>query len=392
MKKSDIFRDIVEEPSEDEHSAIGLDIVPEDLLSEVEAIVSSHEEWESLEDKPEHPKKRYERAKDIIPEDYSLQAFKDALMKISQDIEYAELNDGVFASALWNELEEEEARLDSDTLFGFNGSEFNDNHGFGLFNSSNITVEGDLQGMCFSGMRDGKVKINGWATKIGTAMEGGSLIVQEGASQAGFQMNGGYIEINDYVKHAAQAQTGGELGVNGDVSNLGTGAEGIVWANGDAESVGANLQGGTVYVAGEAESVGRRSEDGEIYVEGEIETIGKECSAQVYQWKNGGWELVHEGEDKQIHSKTASNTRTSNKTPKSSSYILESEESYEELEDMEKTLELENDDYLIDEDDSKFYQEESYEAKDSPAESDDKLRDLNPLSEKPIEEQLRDEE
>jgi hypothetical protein len=150
-------------------------------------------------------------------------------------------------------------------------------------------------------------------------------------------------------------------------------------------------QGGLIYVAGDAEEVGERSRDGEIYIEGEIGNIGERCGADVYQWREDEWELVHEGEDRQTsRSRGKSKNTTTSKTSKKSSEMMEHQESYEELEEMNKILEHDDIDYSIDDDFG--YDEEVYDTKNAPTGLAEKVEELDSLSEKPIEEQLKDEE
>lgn len=385
-------------------------IVTNPMLEQFRFLQNTYEEWGEVieEEGIDESREKLEVAEELLDENYSEEAIHDLLSEFKdRDWSINEPNQSIYMSAVINQIGDETISIEPDNLSELTGLE-----GLGYRNKTDVTIEGDIYENIFreniagnvniegdinsrvgEEMMGGTIKVNGDVTGtfgIGRHMQGGRIIVEGYVEKAGTGMKNGFVRVTEEAEKLGKSMEGGEIGSEQSVEKLANSAKGgIAWVNDDAEEVGNYAKGGLIYVAGDAEEIGERSRDGEIYIEGEIGNIGERCGADVYQWRDGEWELVHEGEDRQPRRNQgkSKSTSTPTKTSRSSSEIMEHEESYEELEEMNNILEYDDDDFG-------FYDEESYETKtkEAPTGLAEKVEELDPLSEKPIEEQLRDEE
>lgn len=422
MKQSNIYRNILDKSSGGEGNNVSqagqdFSIVTNPMLEQFRFLQNTYEEWKEIieqDDDIDQDKEKLRVAEDYLEEeDYSENAVHELLIEFQgRDSSFEDPSQDIFASAVINRIGGETISVGADTV-----SELNGLTGLGYGNKGNVVLEGEVDEPIFNQneagnvniegdvnkrvgeeMTGGTIEINGDVTGFfgaGRQMRGGRIIVDGYAQKAGLDMENGLIEVTEGAEQLGDRMGGGEIGSEQHVETLAKSAEGgIAWVNDNAEEVGTYAKGGLIYVAGDAEEIGRKSNDGEIYIEGQIGNIGEECGADVYQWRDGEWELVHEGEDQRPRRKQgkSKSTSTSNKASQKSSETMGSNESSDDPGYTNNILEGE--DYHTDDTDFGYRDEESYGGKinDAPTGLAEKVGELDPLCEKRIEEQLRDEE
>lgn len=179
-----------------------------------------------------------------------------------------------------------------------------------------IEVEGDAGENAGYEMGDGEITIQGDAESAGNQMNGGHITANGDAGQVGTFMKQGQIDVSGDVEFAVgESMKGGTINVEGHAPRVATMLEGGVVEVGSAEKVADRMSSGQILVNGNVKGdvayalregevevlgdiegiIGKHSIDGEVHVHGEIQEIGDNCGADVYQKRNGGFELVHEG-------------------------------------------------------------------------------------------------
>lgn len=414
MKQSNIYRNIKDKSSGDQRDFAAkpgqdFNIVTNPVLEQFKSLISTYDEWtDSILQKGEKEKLR--KAEEILDQDYS----EGALNKILEEFQNRESvmedpHQDIFASAAINQMDDQTVSVKAEDLSELNGAT-----GLGYRNKSDVIIEGEVDDRIFKENMAGNVSIEGDVEKVvgqkmmggtiringnisanlgaGHQMQGGQIIIDGYAETAGLDMENGYIRVTEDADEIGNSMEGGEIGSEQSVEAIARSAKGgIAWVNDDAEEVGNYAQGGLIYVAGDAEEIGRLSKDGEIYIEGEIGNIGKNCGADVYQWIDREWELVHEGEDQQTDLSQGSREKNSG-SALSSQQLMETEESYDslELEDLDEIY-TSNDEYnLINDFEYSFHQDENDGAKNFNDEIDEKVEELDPYSEKSIKDQWED--
>lgn len=397
MKHSEIYRDILDDSGSQEDNSIStedVNIVTDPMMEEFKSLIESYEKWKSLIDEKniDDSRKRLSKAEKLIEGNFSHGALNQLFNELEdRDSIVNDPSQDLFITAAANKADLDPISIEGDSLSELSGLD-----GIGYRNRSNLIIEGDVGETLLRESVDGDVIINGnvgaplaqemyggrvelcgdyeGLLSAGEEMYGGELILNGNVSAAGSSMKGGHIRVKGDAKTLGRNMRAGEIGSEGEVENVADRIEGgIAWVNDNAENVGNGAKGGLVYVSGNAEEVGRMSEDGEIYVEGEIENIGDRCGADVYQWNDGNWELVHKGEDwksKRSNGKKKKKGKARKSGDISESYNEEFSNEFNEI--------IEEDESIFDDlEDTDFYRDIDMDGYSEEKESENEFENLD---------------
>jgi hypothetical protein len=186
-----------------------------------------------------------------------------------QDMEHFALKAGYFLSALINNCPDGDFVVHTghlDREIGF----------LGLFNTKNITIEGDAGGTLGYRMESGRIIVEGNANgAAGTSMKAGEIVINGDAAQTlGQGMKGGKITVRgNSLSHAGWLMENGEVVICGNSGNAlgGSMKGGKITVRGNAgNSVGIAMTGGQILVEGDCGSLADNIRGGKIFHKGKL--------------------------------------------------------------------------------------------------------------------------
>jgi formylmethanofuran dehydrogenase subunit C len=245
-----------------------------------------------------------EAVKDIQYTAKDVEKFSIALVEF-QDVELFRIKAGYFLSALISNCPESEFTIHTKHLE--EKIEY-----LGLYNTKNITIDGDAGNVLGREMIGGRITVKGSTgneaglfikngeiviegdsgVHLGRGMKGGKITVEGNAGDvAGCDMRGGSMLIKGHTGvNIGLYMKGGKIIVKenaGDGVGINMGNGEIVIEGNCGEGLGRDMNGGKITVKGNAgKEVGQKMIRGEIRIEGDIVSLGERIQ---------GGEIYHKG-------------------------------------------------------------------------------------------------
>lgn len=250
-----------------------------------------------------------------------------AIAREAEDPKELVMSEGVFLSAAFNLLDEDQITFPDLERIDYVGLE---NSGQIVIEGSvgrrlgtdmiegQIWVEGDAEGYVGRGMKTGEIVVEGNAKSVYGPEDDGEIEVKNNSITFGEKLEAGRLHLEGDGQYVGASMTGGEIFVGGNVVGNPQGfvgasrsdrtkgsresvkngvgynmSGGQIHVEGDVMAAGELMSGGEIRIDGDAEEVGYDMTGGRVYIGGEIEEIPEEFEGgEIYQNQDGNWEQV----------------------------------------------------------------------------------------------------